>query len=156
MWNELNFGKYKGKTLPQVLFNDPDWFFWAVEKKVFDNKPYAIKNQAKDILIKSQNIRIQKPNPKQWKTRYYTDHMTGKFANMEIVEHDRPAHVGSSLTSETKNIDLRMPRKISQYDKTGGKIIIGKLKYYFFGNSSARMTMKRCEDFFDNEDNFAI
>jgi len=28
-WTELPFGKYVGMTLPQVLFTDPGWFFWA-------------------------------------------------------------------------------------------------------------------------------
>jgi hypothetical protein len=32
MWGEVNFGKWrdKGKTLPQVLVADPDWFFWVL------------------------------------------------------------------------------------------------------------------------------
>jgi hypothetical protein len=29
MFSELPFGKYTGLTLPQVLFMDPGWFFWA-------------------------------------------------------------------------------------------------------------------------------
>jgi len=28
-WSTLPFGKHKGKTLPQIVFADPDWFFWA-------------------------------------------------------------------------------------------------------------------------------
>jgi len=34
-WSILKFGKHKGRTLPQVLFQDPDWFFWAVENDKF-------------------------------------------------------------------------------------------------------------------------
>ncbi len=37
-WTELPFGKHKGKTLPQVVFSDPDWFYWAVEKNIFKSK----------------------------------------------------------------------------------------------------------------------
>jgi hypothetical protein len=29
MWSVLDFGKHKGRTLPWVMFHDPDWFFWA-------------------------------------------------------------------------------------------------------------------------------
>jgi len=36
-WSTLKSGKYEGKTLPQVLFKDPDYFFWAIEEGVFDN-----------------------------------------------------------------------------------------------------------------------
>ena len=28
-WTQLTNTKHKGKTLPQVIFNDPDYFFWA-------------------------------------------------------------------------------------------------------------------------------
>ena len=38
-WTELNFGKHAGKSLPQILFADPDWFFWAVDNNVFANRP---------------------------------------------------------------------------------------------------------------------
>lgn len=32
-WNKVNFGankKVQNKTLPQVMFIDPDWFFFSV------------------------------------------------------------------------------------------------------------------------------
>jgi hypothetical protein len=34
----LKGGKYAGRSLPQILFLDPDYFFWAVEKKVFQGR----------------------------------------------------------------------------------------------------------------------
>lgn len=38
-WSVVNFGpKFKGKTLPQIIFDDPDWFFWGIEKDIFSNK----------------------------------------------------------------------------------------------------------------------
>ena len=33
-WTTINFGKHQGKTLPQVILDDADWFFWAYENKV--------------------------------------------------------------------------------------------------------------------------
>jgi uncharacterized protein (DUF3820 family) len=26
-WTPMKFGKYQGKTLPEIIFADPDWFF---------------------------------------------------------------------------------------------------------------------------------
>ena len=37
-WSSLEFGKHEGKTIPQVVFSDPDWFFWAIQEDVFRNK----------------------------------------------------------------------------------------------------------------------
>ena len=34
-WATVNFGKHAGKTLPQIIFDDPDWFFWAYENNAF-------------------------------------------------------------------------------------------------------------------------
>jgi hypothetical protein len=30
MWSKLYFGKHVGKSLPQILFYDPDYFFWGI------------------------------------------------------------------------------------------------------------------------------
>jgi hypothetical protein len=34
-WIDLWFEKHKGKTLPQVMFTDPGWFFWARDEEIF-------------------------------------------------------------------------------------------------------------------------
>jgi broad specificity phosphatase PhoE len=31
-WSEVPFGKYKGKTFPEIIVRDPDWFFWVLPK----------------------------------------------------------------------------------------------------------------------------
>ena len=51
-WSVLPFGKYKGKTLPEIIARDPDWFFWmqpkfygrlAKEAKYLERRARAIK-----------------------------------------------------------------------------------------------------------------
>lgn len=49
IWSELTFGKHQGKTLPKVVLSDPDWFFWALRKKLF-RPPLAA--EAEDIAYK--------------------------------------------------------------------------------------------------------
>ena len=56
-WTPLWFGKFKGKTLPQVLFSDPNWFFWAIEQDLFVGQG-VIEEEAQDLCYKSRNIRI--------------------------------------------------------------------------------------------------
>jgi len=29
-WTTVSFGRYKGKTLPEIIVRDLDWFFWAL------------------------------------------------------------------------------------------------------------------------------
>ena len=57
MWSTLNFGKHSGKSLPQVLFADPDWFFWAVEKGVFGDRA-LLKKESELLRRRARNIKI--------------------------------------------------------------------------------------------------
>ena len=43
-WSLLNFGKHKGKTLPEIIACDPHWFAWACEQEIFRD---ALKKEAK-------------------------------------------------------------------------------------------------------------
>ena len=55
-WTKLNFGKYIGKTLPQILLSDPDWFFDACETRVFENNQPDLMPEVKDIYSKAPTI----------------------------------------------------------------------------------------------------
>lgn len=54
-WRILPFGKYKGKTLPQIVFADPDWFFWVV---AVGFKSGALAVEAEKIRHRATHIRI--------------------------------------------------------------------------------------------------
>ena len=47
-WTKVNFGSKKGMTLPQVMFKDPDWFFWAYE----NNAIKRLAQEAEEIYRK--------------------------------------------------------------------------------------------------------
>lgn len=156
MWSSINFGKYrdKEKSLPQIIFSDPDWFFWAYENNAFEGKG-SIKKQAEDIYKKVQNIKI--PNQsleKELHAEYYIHRPTMKFSHFKIVPANQSCHEGSSPTIRLDRIDMSVPRKIAQYDKLGYKTMIKCIKQHIFLNPGKRLTKKLCEDFFDNEDNF--
>ncbi len=38
-WTRLRFGKHKGKTLLQVIFTDPSYFFWFFDEWVREAAP---------------------------------------------------------------------------------------------------------------------
>src|SRR3977135_367514 len=37
-WTTVNFGRYAGKTLPEIILCDADWIFWALSKDAFKGK----------------------------------------------------------------------------------------------------------------------
>jgi len=65
MWTVLSFGKYAGKTLPQILLLDPDWFFWMLPK--FYGQ---LAEEAQDLARKATAVKIPGPNRKHRLVEY--------------------------------------------------------------------------------------
>ena len=56
-WSILIFGKHTGKTLPQVVLEDPDWFFIAYEKGEFvRNKQFL--SESNRIFDKASSVKV--------------------------------------------------------------------------------------------------
>lgn len=152
-WSQVHFGKHSGKTLPQILCSDPDWFFWAMKKYVFSNKG-ALQSEAIDLNHKARNIKIPNNDDGALVVEYVVHQPTGKFSHFDVVPADRPAHEGSSPTFRAQVIDMSVPTQIAKYDKLGCKQLLSSLKFHIFGSESVRLTKKRCEEFFNEPSNF--
>jgi hypothetical protein len=154
-WTKIGFGKHKEKTLPQVMFSDPDWFFWAMEKSAFKGRD-ALEKQAKDIYRKARNIRIPQSGPEKLMAEYAVDPSTDNYGGIELVEQSRPKHKGATATFRKDRIDMKVPREMQGYDKRGYKIMISDLKDILFGKRSHMMTKARCEAFYDDAPKFHL
>jgi len=151
VWSSVPIGKHKGKTLPQILLTDPDYFFWAMEQDRFFRGRLA--DEAKHIYRKARRIKIPKPDPDNWCVEYFLS-PDGKFAHFDIVESTRAPHVGSSITSRSEHLDFAYVRRTKDYDKLGYKLFIKSFKYFYFGRETARLAQSKCEAFFDDNKNF--
>lgn len=154
VFTQLNFGKHKNKTLPQIVFSDLDYFIWAYGKDIF--KTSVLKNEANYVYQRIKSIKIPKENHDNYEVEYLIHPPTGKFGRFEIVEKSTPLHKGGSPAFRSKNIDLTVVKSIKEYDKLGSGIMIECLKAYCFGTSSYKMTKKRCEDFINDDSNFIL
>jgi len=150
-WSMVNFGKHKGKSLPQVIFQDPDWFFSAYEEGIFEG---PLRQEAEDIYRKATSIRIPQPGLKTLVAEYGPSPFNGSFVDLELVPQNQPHHADGTLTFRMEVIDLGAPRNFKQYRKIGCKVLLPKIKFYLFGNSGYRLTKKRCEEFFKENNNF--
>ena len=61
----MPFGKYKGKTLPEVILIDLDWFYWALPKLYG-----KIGEEAQDLARKVRAIKIPGPRRKRLEVEY--------------------------------------------------------------------------------------
>lgn len=152
-WRDVGFGKYKGKSLPQIICSDPDWFFWAMDSHLFDNN-VTLLQEAEDLSYKAKHIKIPKNSESNLVVEYLVHQPTRKFSHFDIVPSSRPIHKGSSPAFRLPVIDMSIPRQIENYDKLGYKNFMTSFKFHLFGSESARLTKKRCEKFFDDSENF--
>jgi len=152
-WTRLNFGRHEGKTLPQVLFTDPDWFFWAYENGILTK---VLPEEAKELYRKARSIRVPQSGGEKKVIEYIIHQPTGRFGTIQLVPESRLDHEAASPTLRSDVIDLSIPRQIASYDKFGGKTLILALKHILFGNGKYNMTKRRCEEFFENDENFSL
>lgn len=118
-WTELDFGKHAGLTLPQVIFKDPDWFFWAVSNDALKARQ-RLKFEAIELNTKVRRIKVPQSGPDTLVAEYWIHSSTGKFCRLDLVPESRRHHVGSGSTYRLNVIDLSFPYRIAPYDKRGG------------------------------------
>jgi hypothetical protein len=145
-WTTIGFGKHKGKTLPQVMFKDPDWFFYLYQKGAFKG---ALAREADDIICKARRVKVPTRNGQQMFVKYIIHHK-GKFGTMELV----PSGQTYGLSNVSEVIDFAVPWQMARYDKLGYKNFLSAFKAIVFGNASCRMSKKACAVFFDDDRNF--
>jgi hypothetical protein len=148
-WTTLNFGKHTGKTLPEIILSDADWFFWAFEKGVFKG---GLANEAAELMQKARAVKIPKPDPENWQVEYsYED--TGAFCGFRFIEADIPWPCGFRSIRRLPYLDLSCVRRGKEYDKRGCRKLLRDFRYHYFGDNR-RLTKRRCEQFFSNKKNF--
>jgi hypothetical protein len=144
-WTTLKFGTHAGKSLPQIIVSDADWFFWAIHAGVFEGRLAA---EAEDLVKKATAIKIPKSHPKRWRVEYrYED--KGKFLGFEFVRAN--SHCGHHST-RLPHLDLSCVRRGKAYDKKGCRNLLRDFRRFCLGKKSA--TKRRCEKFFSKSKNF--
>lgn len=156
-WTPLDFGRHKGKTLPQIVFQDPDWLFWAVKDGVFNKRKY-LKQEVNEINEKARRIRIPQNNGSELVALYTLDR-NGHFCCLRTIAKSQvPFWRGPPILLNNKHpfIDLSVPKRLKGYDKRGYRLFIKDMKAILFGHRDCRMTQRRCEEFFNDDSNFLI
>ena len=154
-WTKLEFGKHRGRTLPQVMFSDADWFFWLHANPLPTNNNVR-GSEVEEIYRKSTSIKVPQTGDEKMVAEYIIDPRNHNFRRLDLVPVSRPPHQGYSQTFRLPVIDMAKVWEIAKYDKSGYQRLISDLKLYLFGSRRVRMTKQRCEAFFDDDANFAL
>jgi hypothetical protein len=148
-WTKLTFGKHKGKTLPQIIIADFDWFYWARDAEIFKGK---LAEEADDLMAKATHIRIPKRKPKKWEVEYVSDR-GGRFCGFSFVKCDSPYYDRTGNTLRLPVLDFLVIRRRKKYDKGGYRVFVDGFRRAFFG-PRRRITKRRAERFFADRNNF--
>jgi hypothetical protein len=149
-WTMLPFGRYTGKTLPEIIVRDLDWFFWMAPKLYG-----KLGAEARDLARKLRAVKIPRRLGKKLEVEYRYEFDSGsvlgsRFCGFAFVKGEaRP----SRWTTQLPHLDLSWPLRTKKYDKRAGRILIRDFRLHYFGKHK-RLTKKRCEKFFTNERNF--
>ena len=152
-WGIVNFGEHKGKTLLQILCNDPGWFFLAYRNSTIKPRLGLV---AKELYDKATHIKIPNNDDGRLMVEYLKDKDTGKFLRFDVVHSDDGDDEESSRIFRKKYIDMSVPSSSGKRDIRGNKLFLRCLRYHLFGNESARLTERRCEEFFEDSRNFDL
>ena len=82
-WQTLNFGRYKNKTLPQVVLHDPEYFFSGIKARVFKDRGFDM--QAWHLDHRARNIKIPRPYGEKWRVYYDFEPGTDIFQGFRFV-----------------------------------------------------------------------
>lgn len=148
-WTPLRFGKHEGKTLPQAVLSDPVYFFWAFDRGIFRDPQDS---EAEEVAYRARHIKRPKPDPENWRVEYEFS-LDNKFVDFSFIQAENANHQ-LSYTKIDKYLDLSLPPSMKFYDKTGGKLLIQKFKYYYLHNSN--VTKRNCDDFFLHQSEFRL
>ena len=135
------------------MFSDPDWFFWAVDKRAFDNRG-AVQDESDEINYKARNMKIRDNDDGAYAVEYIT-HSDYTFSDFRIVPADNFRQPGGNLAARLQFIDMSIPYRLKKYDKRGNKNFVQTMKSHLFDDKSRTMTKNRCENFFSNPIHFA-
>jgi hypothetical protein len=141
VWSIVDFGKWagKGKTLPQIILSDPDWFFWAVENGAFKG---ILAGEAQKLARRAAGIKLPPPKAATHCIQHWIS-PDGKYARFDVIEKDQPDHHGSSTEIRRDSLHLGFPRGMKQYDKLGCRLMTDSLKRHWF--KGARLTKAKVE-----------
>jgi len=153
-WTPLKFGKHKRKTLPEVLFSDPGWFFWAVGKQIFKSKKLAA--EAKELNKKSRAVLLPGPHGYDYVVEYDYRDDDNRFIDFKIVKKSQPVCQRPYKCIRKKFIDFSVVYGLDSRDDDGYEIFLETFKRYYFGDENYQMTKQDCEQFFENDYNFAL
>jgi hypothetical protein len=115
-WTPVPFGKHEGKTLPEIIVRDADWFFW-----ILPNLYGRLAEEAQEVARRARTIKPPRRDGKRLEVEYEFD-IDRRFCGFEFVDAasrrpqtGRPYHAPGfpkALFWQAQTIDERAMRRV--------------------------------------------
>jgi len=147
-WSTLKFGKHEGRSLPQIILTDPDWFYWAYGSSIFRE---PLDEEAAEIASSASAIKIPKKDWQNWRIHYQLS-PDFKLLDFSIIDSQTASQLPPNAIICT-HLDLSLPARLRDYGRRLRYDLMLKSfgNYYFEGSEPSRWD---CEGFFHNFTNF--
>jgi hypothetical protein len=163
-WSALVSGKYKGKTAPEILVNDPAWFCTQLR----NHRMTISDRELLEIGWKATCIHIPKPDRENWKIGWtissekeIVDFHVVKTKDLEARKYAqrllRLGYPDPEFTFISDHVNFSYLLFLEDFrDKINWKAFkqfSDAFRRNYFGGEA---TKERCESFFSNDDNFIL
>ncbi len=148
----LDWGKMAGRSLPQALWLDPDYFFFLNERHAWS---WELRFEASFLAKRARSIRVPVHYGPTAVVEYHMER-SGKFAGLKVLTKPLVSDGGGTSSYANRVIDLGASHDLANYDKSGAKLLVRDAKEILFGNASFKMTKDRAEAFFSDDRNFHL
>jgi hypothetical protein len=152
-WTPLPGGKYTGKTLPQVLFADPDYFYYLYSP---DPRSFSeVRWQADVIAERAKHIAIPPAHGAKQVAEYFLnegDHR--RFEGVVLMPETQKLPLPVKSKGRKDVFDLSYPRLIAPHDGNAGKRLVEQVKEFVLHDRWLRMNKRLCEQFYDDPSKF--
>ncbi len=146
-WPKIGFGKYYDNTLPQILLNDPGWFFLMLnDRRTWDRFFEGVN----ELAYKACNIKIPNADPETRKIIWRSNLADGRDA-FRIIGPEEPIIDYGFVMS---HLDLSWPRRWVCYDIASSAAVSAAVRKNYF--EGAELTADRCNAFFSDNENFVL
>jgi hypothetical protein len=151
-WSDLKRGSWQGCSIAQVALRDPDYFFWAHERGVL---AHWCVPRYEEVCTKASRIRLPLAEGVQQVVDYTFTAGFGVLSNVKVRRASDPMQAG---VERRPSLDLSAGRRpCGRRNKAGAAMLVRVLEQTVFEPRGwQRLTRRRCEAFFDDDDAFDL
>ena len=148
-WVHLDFGRHAGKTLPELVFTDPQYFFQTLTDEIFHDDLFI---QAAIINRRMKHILPPRPRPSKWE--FLIDLGSEKeFKDFKIVMIDNREHEKEQWQFRAKHLNLSV---VAEQSRAVCEKMLSRIKEEFFPEAGENLSRPDYEKFIWRNSNFDL